>query len=75
MPRGNGKLKDIDKFDNEFFGVNPKQANVMDPQLRILHEVAYEALVDAGKTLSISIIHIVFVFTSPLSSFFFSVLC
>ena len=29
--------------------VTPKQANFMDPQVRILLEVAYEAILDAGK--------------------------
>ena len=48
LPRRNGKLKDISKFDAEFFRINPTQAHAMDPQLRVLFEVAYEAIVDAG---------------------------
>lgn len=48
LPRRNGKLKDISHFDAAFFGVHPKQANTMDPQLRLMLEVAYEAIVDAG---------------------------
>ena len=48
LPIRSGKLKDISKFDAAFFGVHPKQANCMDPQLRMLLEVTYEALVDAG---------------------------
>ncbi|KAK7919517.1 hypothetical protein WMY93_010801 [Mugilogobius chulae] len=48
LPRRNGKLKDISHFDAVFFGVHPKQANTMDPQLRLMLEVAYEAIVDAG---------------------------
>ena len=48
LPTRSGKLKDLSKFDASFFGVHPKQANNMDPQLRILLEVAYEAIVDAG---------------------------
>ncbi|XP_041363356.1 fatty acid synthase-like [Gigantopelta aegis] len=48
LPSRNGKLKDISKFDAQFFGVHPKQADSMDPQLRILLEVAYEAIVDSG---------------------------
>lgn len=48
LPTRSGKLKDISKFDASFFGVHPKQANGMDPQLRMLLEVTYEALVDAG---------------------------
>ncbi|NXD41691.1 FAS synthase, partial [Copsychus sechellarum] len=46
--RRNGKLKDISKFDASFFGVHPKQANTMDPQLRLLLEVSYEAILDGG---------------------------
>ncbi|NXA42880.1 FAS synthase, partial [Eudromia elegans] len=48
LPKRNGKLKDISKFDASFFGVHPKQANTMDPQLRLLLEVSYEAILDGG---------------------------
>ncbi|XP_045164352.2 fatty acid synthase-like [Mercenaria mercenaria] len=48
LPKRSGKLKDLSKFDASFFGVHPKQANSMDPQLRILLELTYEAIVDAG---------------------------
>lgn len=48
LPTRSGKLKDISKFDATMFGVHPKQANGMDPQLRMLLEVTYEAIVDAG---------------------------
>nr|XP_045015104.1 fatty acid synthase-like isoform X2 [Jaculus jaculus]XP_045015105.1 fatty acid synthase-like isoform X2 [Jaculus jaculus] len=48
LPRRSGKLKDLSKFDATFFGVHPKQAHTMDPQLRLLLEVAYEAIVDGG---------------------------
>ncbi|KAL4239386.1 hypothetical protein ACF0H5_000203 [Mactra antiquata] len=48
LPKRNGKLKDLSKFDASFFGVHPKQANSMDPQLRLLLEVTYEAIIDAG---------------------------
>uniref|UniRef100_A0A3B4B6A9 Fatty acid synthase n=1 Tax=Periophthalmus magnuspinnatus TaxID=409849 RepID=A0A3B4B6A9_9GOBI len=47
LPRRNGKLKDISHFDAVFFGVHSKQANTMDPQLRLMLEVAYEAIIDA----------------------------
>lgn len=43
-----GKLKDISSFDASFFGVSPKQAQCMDPQIRILLEATYEALIDAA---------------------------
>uniref|UniRef100_A0A7N5ZVY8 Fatty acid synthase n=1 Tax=Anabas testudineus TaxID=64144 RepID=A0A7N5ZVY8_ANATE len=48
LPKRNGKLKDISHFDAAFFGVHPKQANTMDPQLRLMLEIAYEAIVDGG---------------------------
>ncbi|KAI6188362.1 Fatty acid synthase [Aphelenchoides besseyi] len=48
LPKRHGKLKDLKKFDAQFFGVTPKQANFMDPQIRLLLEVAYEAMIDAG---------------------------
>ncbi|XP_014669584.1 PREDICTED: fatty acid synthase-like [Priapulus caudatus] len=48
LPRRSAKLKDISKFDAAFFGISPKQAERMDPQIRILLEVTYEAIVDAG---------------------------
>ncbi|KAI8442467.1 hypothetical protein MSG28_005966 [Choristoneura fumiferana] len=35
-------------FDSAFFGVNPKQADLMDPQQRMLLELTHEAIVDAG---------------------------
>ena len=48
LPTRSGKLKELDRFDAAFFGVHPKQANAMDPQLRMLLEVTYEAIVDSG---------------------------
>ncbi|XP_029176907.1 fatty acid synthase-like [Nylanderia fulva] len=48
VPSRFGKLKDLGSFDASFFRVHPKQARVMDPQLRIMLEVTYETLIDAG---------------------------
>jgi len=48
LPRRSGKLKDLSRFDASFFGVHPKQAHTMDPQLRLLLEVTYEAILDGG---------------------------
>jgi amino acid adenylation domain-containing protein len=46
--RSRGVLKDADKFDAEFFRINPREAKLIDPQQRVFLEVAYEALQDAG---------------------------
>ncbi|XP_003423914.1 fatty acid synthase [Nasonia vitripennis] len=48
LPARTGKLKDLASFDATFFGVHAKQANVMDPQLRMLLELTHEAIIDAG---------------------------
>lgn len=37
-----------DKFDNAFFHVTPAEAIAMDPQQRMLLEVSYEAVENAG---------------------------
>ena len=49
LPMRCGKLRDLTKFDATFFGVHAKQADTMDPQIRMLLEVTHEAIVDAGK--------------------------
>ncbi len=41
-------LEDIDLFDASFFGFNPKEAEMTDPQHRLFLECAWEALEDAG---------------------------
>lgn len=48
IPQRGGKIYDLEKFDATFFGVHFKQAHTLDPQCRILMEVAYEAILDAG---------------------------
>ncbi|PJE23916.1 MAG: polyketide synthase [Mycobacterium sp.] len=43
-----GFVPDIAGFDAEFFGITPREAAAMDPQQRMLLEVAWEALEHAG---------------------------
>ncbi|KAI4174173.1 MAG: hypothetical protein LQ343_002508 [Gyalolechia ehrenbergii] len=38
----------VDKFDNAFFHITPTEAIAMDPQHRMLLEVSYEAIENAG---------------------------
>lgn len=43
-----GVLEDPDVFDAEFFGFNPREAEVTDPQHRLFLEQAWSALENAG---------------------------
>lgn len=47
-----GFVEGLDRFDPQFFGVSPKEAAAIDPQQRMLLQVAYRAIEDAGQTIA-----------------------
>ena len=49
VTRRAGFVPGIDQFDFQFFGISPRESAQMDPQQRLILEVAWEALEDAGQ--------------------------
>src|SRR5581483_4853959 len=46
--KARGILEGAETFDAAFFGINPREAELLDPQQRIFLETAWETLEDAG---------------------------
>jgi|GEM_PF-1482908 len=46
--RAKGLFPDLDCFDAAFFDYTPRDAALLDPQARLLHQCVYHALEDAG---------------------------
>ena len=48
--RARGIIDDVEMFDASFFGINPKEAQLMDPQQRLFLEICWECIERAGYT-------------------------
>jgi acyl transferase domain-containing protein/acyl carrier protein len=47
-----GLLDDVSTFDAAFFGISPREATQIDPQQRLMLELSWEAIEDAGLVVS-----------------------
>jgi fatty acid synthase len=52
LPARAGHLKSIEKFDSKFFKLNKLHVEGIDPQIRLLMEVTYEAIADSGLSMA-----------------------
>ncbi len=70
-----GFVKDLDKFDPEFFNISPREAALMDPQQRIVLQSVWKAIEHAGYApLSLSDTHKVGVFLGASTNDYFELL-
>ncbi|KYM97697.1 Fatty acid synthase [Cyphomyrmex costatus] len=48
IPRRMGTINKVEKFDADFFGLSFEQAHLLTPEVRLILESTYEAIIDAG---------------------------
>lgn len=48
VPRRSGKIRNIEHFDSKSFNLSQRSAKSYEPQMRMLSEHCYEAIIDAG---------------------------
>ncbi len=46
--KAKGIIDNVEYFDAYFFGYSPNEAEILEPQIRIFHEICWEALEDAA---------------------------
>jgi amino acid adenylation domain-containing protein len=68
-------LDDVDLFDAEFFGIYPREAELMDPQQRLFLECCWQAIEDAGYVADTYPGQIGIFAGSSISSYFLTRLC
>lgn len=68
----NSLIPGVDLFDASFFGFSPREAEMMDPQHRMMLECAWETLEDAGFRAGDVVRHVGVFTGSSLSAYIFS---
>lgn len=48
LSKWGGFMREVDKFDCKFFGISPKEAELMDPQQRLFMQTIWHTIDDAG---------------------------